>query len=215
MKSNVAIKVYERGKLITQRDGHNVWVDRGRQYLAGMVGYLSATPTPERVERVRYMGLGIGSEQQTRPDLADAPPLSTSYPSGYDPNATNGHAYRKSYSIEPPISTLERPVRITGGSNPYPTAAGTDVWLIDHPALYFTHMSLYELTAHGLVDCGAGELIYSPFTEMPLSEMALMVDEVAVTPHTAYSPVVAYFSFDTILLDASNVIEVIWRARFA
>jgi hypothetical protein len=211
---NVTINVYRYGILMGRREGHNVWVDRGRQYLAELVGYQDSTPTPERSDRLRFMGLGIGSEQQTRPDLADAAPLSTSYPAGFDPNATNGHEYRKSFPIDPPISTLERPVRITGGSNPYATAAPTDVWLIDDPDFFFTHQSLYEATVHGIVDCTT-QLIYSPFTAMPLSEVGLFTDEVTVGKNIPYSTLVGYYSFDTILVDSTNVLEFIWRVRFA
>ncbi len=221
MKNNVLINVYERGELAEQREGHNVWVDRGRQYLAEMVGYSSYTgPVAERSDRIRYMGLGIGGSRQNRNDLTDSAPLSTSYPAGEDPNATTGSTYRKEYPISPLITTLERPIRITGGTNPYSSAAPTDVWLIDTPDLFFTHQSLYEVTVHGFVDCSAGQVIYGPWSSMPISEMALFTDESgALAPVVAksfpYSPLVAYFSFDTILLNVNSAVEVIWRVRFA
>lgn len=217
MINNVFINVYENGELITQREGHNVWVDRGRQYLAEMVGYQEYTvPTPERSDRIRYMGLGIGGNRQTRLDLANAVPLVTAYPAGYDPLATTGNTYRKEYPINPLITSLERPIRITGGTNPYASAVGTDEWLIDDPQLFTTHQSLYEVTLHGFVDCGAGEVIYGPWSEMPLSEMALFTSESgAVDKNTPYSLAVAYFSFDTILLNSKSYVEFIWRVRFA
>lgn len=221
MNVNVTINVRDRGKLITSREGHNVWVDRGRQYLAEIVGYSDPdVPTAERSDRPRYVGFGVGSVNQTQPDVADVAPYSVSYPAGEDPNATNGHEYRKSYPIDPLITTLERPVRITGGTNPYGSASPSDVWLVDDPDIFCTHMSLYELTVHALVDCGAGQLVYAPFDPMPLSEVGLFTDEggpmgPVVSKNIPYSPLVGYFSFDTIMLDSNNLVEVAWRVRFA
>jgi hypothetical protein len=215
--NNVFINVFEDGRLIEQYEGHNVWVDRGRQYLAEMAGYTEYTvPTPERSERVRYMGLGIGGDKQNRLDLANAAPIVTAYPAGFDPLATTGNTYRKEYPIDPFITSLERPIRITGGTNPYASAAPTDEWLLDDPNLFFTHLSLYELTVHGFINCGAGEVIYGPWSEMPLSEMALFTDETGIVDkNIPYSLAVAYFSFDTILLNSKSVLEFIWRVRFA
>jgi len=215
--NNITINVYRHGKLVDKREGHNVWVTRGRQYLTEMVAYQEFTvPTPERSDRIRYLGVGIGSTQQNRPDLADTGLLASSYPAGYDPHATNGHEYRKSYPIDPLITSLERPVRITGGSNPYATASPTDLWLVDTPDLFITHLSLYEVTVHAQIDCNSGQLIYSPYTEMPLSEVALFTDQATVVDkNIPYSLCVGYFSFDTILVDSNNSLEFIWRVRFS
>lgn len=217
MKNNVFVKVYERGKLVTTREGHNVWVSCGHQYIAEMLGYTEYTgPTPERSDRIRYLGLGIGGDKQTRPDLTESAPIVSAYPAGYDPYATTGREYRKEYPIDPLITTLERPVRITGGTNPYASAAPTDVWLVDSPDLFFTHLSLYEVTVHALVDCGAGQVIYSTLTDMPLSEVALFTDrEGDVDINIPYSLLVGYFSFDTILVNSGHVLEFVWRVRFA
>jgi len=214
VRANVSIKAYERGKLIASREGHNVWVTRGRQYLAEMVTYQDMVPTPERSDRLRFMGLGIGGAQQNRSDLADAAPLSVSYPVGFDPNATNGHEYRKAYPIDPPVTTLERPVRITGGANPYASAAPTDEWLLDEGSIFFTHMSLYEVTVHGLIE-GSSHIAYGTFTQVPLSEVALFTDEVTVGKTLPYSTLVGYFSFDTFLFSSSVDLEMVWRVRFA
>lgn len=216
MNLNVTVNAYRHGKLVDAREGHNVWIRRGQQYLAEMLGYQELTaPTPERSDRLRYVGVGIGSAQQNRPDLADAGALAAAYPAGYDPHSTNGHEYRKSFPIDPLITSLERPVRITGGTNPYATADPSDVWLVDSPALFFTHMSLYEVTVHAQIDCGAGELIYGSFDPMPLSEVALFTDQEGVEKNIPYSLCVGYFSFDTILVDSNNMLEFIWRVRFA
>ncbi len=215
MIDNVSIKVYERGKLKTSRSGHNVWVDRGRQYIAEMLGYTNSVPTAERSDRVRYAQWGIGGTQQTLPVVADIAPLSVSYPAGSDPNATTGNEYRKAYPIDPLITTLERPVRITGGANPYGTAPPTDEWLVKDPDIFVSHLSLYEMTVHVNVDCTAGQIVYGTFPQMPLSEVSLCTDEATVGTALPFSTAVAYFSFDTILVNVNHVLELIWRVRFA
>lgn len=211
---NVLIKVFERGKLRETRSGHNVWVDRGNEYLASMIAYASFGPdTPERNERVRYMGVGIGGVEQALLSIANSAPLSTSYPAGSDPHATTGNEYSDTYPIDPLIGTLERPIRVTGGSTAYPGDPG-DVWLIDAPNFWSTHASLYELTLHGLLDGPAGDVIYAPFTQMPLSEVGLFTDEAGVDISDPFSPLVAYFSFDTIVMTTDVVLELVWSVKF-
>jgi hypothetical protein len=180
-----------------------------------MLGYTNSVPTPERSDRVRYAQWGIGGTQQNLPSIADIAPLSVSYPAGADPNATSGNEYRKAYPIDPAIGTLERPVRITGGANPYATAAPTDEWLVKSPDIFVSHMSLYEMTVHVNVDCTAGQITYGTFTQMPLSEVSLCTDEVSVGTNIPFSPCMGYFSFDTILVNVNHVLELIWRVRFA
>jgi hypothetical protein len=214
MRDNVSIVVRERGKIIARREGHNVFVTRGHQWLMELTVNSSFSPvTPVRNDRLRYMQLGIGSIEQVDFVSCNNPPLSTSYPAGSDPNATTGYEYRKDYPVYPPISTLERPVRISGGSTAYPGAI-TDNWLVESPNLYTTHPSAYSLAVHGVVNGTAGDIVYAPFLSMPLSEVALLTDEVGVGLHTAYSPIVAYFSFVTIPMSPTTDIEVIWTLRF-
>ncbi len=45
---------------------------------------------------------------------------------------------------------------------------------------------------------------------MRLAEIGLLTDESSVGTHTAYSPIVAYFTFDTILMSPTMEIEAIW-----
>jgi hypothetical protein len=128
MTPNVFIFLRERGRLVDYREGHNVWVDQGREYLAQSITDVSAE------ERgVKHIAFGIGGYKQRLPTIADAPPMSQAYPAGQDPNGTNGHQYRDDYPINPLIRTLERPVRISGNSQPYGSADPGDVWFTQPP----------------------------------------------------------------------------------
>jgi hypothetical protein len=212
VRDNVFITARERGKIVARREGHNVFVTRGHQWLAELVSCTSFSPeTPERNDRIRYMQFGIGGNMQTHP-MADLPPLSTSYSVGKDPNLTPGHSYNKEYPIYPPISTLERPVRISGGTADYP-GVGTDVWLVDKPKLFTTHPSLYDMAVHGLLSGPDGDVTYGVFGSMPLAEVGLLADSVGVGIDTAYSPIVAYYTFDTILMSPTMEIETIWTLK--
>lgn len=211
--TNVEIRVSRRGRLEAVHRTHNVWVDRGREYLASMVGYDSFDPDlPEASNRVRYFGVGIGG-QFSNVGIANVPPLSTSYPPGSDPNATSGNEYREDFPVNPLVTTLERPVRISGGSTAYPGSV-SDVWLVDTPNFFVTHLTTTELTVHAIIDGAAGDLVYAPFTVMPLSEAGLFTDEPSVSINTPYSPLVAYVTFGTILFDSDTLLEFIWSVRF-
>lgn len=213
MSDNVFITVRERGKIVARREGHNVFVTPGHQWLAELVACTSFSPeTPERDDRIRYMQFGIGGKGQAQQVLASSPPFSTSYSVGNDPNLTTGYTYNKEYPIYPPISTLERPVRISGGSTDYPGAA-MDNWLVDTPKLFTTHPSLYDMAVHGLLSGPDGDVIYAPFGSMPLAEVGLLTNGTGVGIHTAYSPIVAYFTFDTILMSPTMEIETIWTLK--
>lgn len=211
--NNVELLIYRHGRLEGARSAHNVWVDRGREYLAGLVHLTSFGPdTPERNDRIRYVGVGIGG-QHTDFGLSSAAPLDTSYPVGADPHGTAGNAYREDYPVDPLITTLERPVRISGGSTAYP-GAGSDVWLVDTPNFFVTHISTTELTVHAVIDGAAGDVVYAPFTQMPLSEAGLFTDQAGIDVNTPFNPLVAYVTFGTILLNSSVTLEIIWSVRF-
>lgn len=224
MTSNVSILVRERGKIVERRAVHNTWVERGDVFLASSIALSAFGPDiPEREDRIRYLGVGIGGYQQGAliPAAVD-----TAYPAGSDPFATTGVEYREDFPFihdsgppvtHSPLTTLERPVRITGGSNPYSTAAVSDRWLVDTPKFFVTHLTLSELTVHATIDCTAGDVVYGSFTDVPISEAGLFTDEVAVDPldgTTPFKPLMAYVTFDTISLSASRVLELIWSVRF-
>ena len=213
-EDNVLIKIRERGKLIGTRSGHNTWVENGRKYLSELITYSSFSPlTTVRSDRLRYMGVGIGSAGQNNPSVADSPPFSTAYPAGFDPNATNGHSYDRLLPVSPPVSTLERPVRVTGGSTPYP-GVPADVWLIEHPNFYLTHPNPMYVAAHGKLNGPGGDVAYGSFTSVPLSEVGLFTDAVTTSKNKPYSPLVAYYSFDTIMMSSVTEVEFIWTVRF-
>jgi hypothetical protein len=134
MNANVLILVREKGRLVDYREGHNVWVVQGREYLAKVITLASFDPDVPIDERgVKHIAFGIGGHKQSLPAIADSPPMSLAYPAGYDPHATNGHAYRADYPINPLIQTLERPVRISGSSQPYTPAPIGDIWFTQPP----------------------------------------------------------------------------------
>lgn len=224
MRSNVHITIRERGKLIGRREGHNVWVDRGRQYLAESIALTSFGPdVAERTDRLRYFGAGIGGNRQVGIPIAA---VDTAYPAGSDPFTTTGKEYSKSFpfihDIGPPLShspltTLERPVRITGGSNPYGSAVVGDRWLVDTPDFFTSHLTLTEATVHAVIDGTGGDIAYGGFTDVPLSEAGLFMDEAGVDPTDGtvpFKPLMAYITFDTITLNSSLQLEFIWSVRF-
>jgi hypothetical protein len=234
MNCNVFIKHYSGGYLVGEQAKHNVWTRFGEQYLAEMVGALGfgGVPSaplpsdpvfPERDERIKYMGLGVGSAKQTTP-LVDVAPISTSYPVGYADEVyapdylvvgqTNGKQYDSDNPTAPLIGTLERPVRVSGGTNPYNTAPGSDIWRIGPPALFLTHQSSQDVTVHATVDVlNNNDVAYPPFNlGVPVTEAGLFTDVAGTSP--AYVPLLAYVSFATIMLDADDIVEFIWQVRF-
>src|SRR6478735_3757137 len=81
VRNNLRITTRERGKIAARREGHNIWLDLGREYLASLISLVSYGPdTPERNDRIKYMGFGIGGTRQVAPGVANAAPLVTAYP---------------------------------------------------------------------------------------------------------------------------------------
>lgn len=212
MKPNVFIRGRKHGKLFYSWEGHNTWTEVGRTYLARMMAYQSLSPdVPFETKRLKHMAFGIGGNLQS---MVIDPVADTAYPAGADPNATNGKEYNHLYPIEPLISTLERPVRISGGSNPYATAAPTDVWATDPtpPKFLVTNPAVGQVTVRFFIEPLSGDLVYAPFTEIPLSEAGLMLSDVDV--NEPFEQVIAYVNFATLLLVAQAEVEVTWNINF-
>jgi hypothetical protein len=198
VKQNVHLIARERGKIVARRDGHNIWVNLGREYLAGLIAYASFTPvTPERDDRIRYMGLGIGGTRQLALPVANAAPLVTAYP------GTNAKT-----DTDPTVTILERPVRTSGSSDPYP-GQGADVWVgqIQAPA---THGTATEVTFKRLFS--TLEISYSPFLTVPLSEVGLFTASANVNIFN--NLLVAYDTFDTLSKTNAFELEIDWTVRF-
>jgi hypothetical protein len=220
VKNNVFITHRQNGKVVDRREGHNVVVDLGRQYLAEMLGFTSQDPdVVERSDRVKYMGFGVGGSQQSNPAVSAAP-FSTTYPAGSDPNTTTGTEHDHLFPSKPlgsvggVIMTLERPVRIAGGSASYPGDPG-DQWLSTAQSPYFitTHPSLIETRFHAFFDASAGDFLYGPYSSMPLSEAGLFTSA-ATALGVPFNQLVAYHNFATIVLSPQSELEVIWDVRF-
>lgn len=198
VKSNLRITIRERGKIVGRRQGHNIWLNLGREYLASLIAYSSFGPlTTERDDRIRYMGLGIGGTRQLALGTANANPLLTAYP------GTNNQT-----DIDGTVSRLERPVRVTGGSDPYP-GLGTDNWLgqaqapAEHPTTTQTRFRrLFTET----------DISYAPFLTVPLSEIMLFTNNASINVFN--NPGVAYDTFDTISKTSSYGLETDWTIRF-
>ncbi len=210
MKDNVFITVRERGKIAARRSGHNVWLDAGRAFLAQMLSYSSFSPvTPERSDRIRYATVGIGGSQQNDPD-ADTAPWTTYYPAGSDPQNSDGHSYKKDYPIEPLITTLERPVKWRGIVSDYAGSLLGDEWPVVNT--FMTHSSLSSVSVHAVLDGPGADILLPPFTTMPLSEIGLLTSSADLL--NPFNPILAYYSFDTIQMNADTVIEAVWQVRF-
>jgi hypothetical protein len=201
VKNNLRLTMRERGKVVARRDGHNIWVDLGREYLAHLIALTSYGPdVPERNDRIKYMGFGIGGTRQIAPSVANSAPMSTAYP-----------GLNAQTDLDPSVTTLERPVRVSGSttipSDPYNPA---DVWLgtIQAPPI---HNTATQVTFRRLFT--QTEVSYSSFTTVPLSEVMLFTS--AANPiGQPFNTGVAYDTYDTISKTGALELEVEWTIRF-
>ena len=198
VKNNLVLTARERGKIVARREGHNIWLNLGREYLAQLLSYSSFSPvTPTRNDRIRYMGLGIGGTRQLALGVANAAPLAAAYP------GTNTQT-----DTDPSVTVLERPVRVSG-SNETPPYPANDVWLgqIQAPPQMRTPT---EVTFSRLFS--DMEISYSPYLTVPLSEVMLFSG--AADPNRYNNPGIAYDTFDTISKTSSFDLEISWTVRF-
>lgn len=215
MEDNVLITLREHGRVVDKRSGHNVWTEYGREYLAKRITLDSHDPDVHgSAEYIQNIQFGIGSNRQANLLSANTPPLSTSYPAGFDPHATVGNTYRSENQLDPLISTLERPVRVTGSENPYSTALGTDVWFLDPSAGSFitSHPTPSSVRIRAFLDATAGNIVYGSFNSVPLSEIGLFTTVDINSPYPGNC--VAYHSFGTLELTDAIELEVEWTIGF-
>ena len=198
VKQNLRLTVRERGKIVDRREGHNIWLNLGREYLAQLIGYASFGPlTAERDDRIRYIGLGIGGNRQLALGVANGAPIVTAYP------GTNAQT-----DSDPTVTQLERPVRLSGSEDPYPGQAG-DVWIgqvqapVVHPVTTQTTFSRVFTSS---------EVSYGSFLSVPLSEIMLFTG--SSNPNVYTNTGVAYDTFDTLSKTSAFELEVNWTIRF-
>lgn len=196
VKQNLKITARERGKIVARREGHNIFLNLGREWIARLIAYSLLSPlTPEEDDRVRYMGFGIGGTRQLAPATANSSPLVDAYP------GTNSQT-----DTVATVTHLERPVRISGSSVAYPGLAG-DVWVGQiQPA---THALPTETTFTRLFT--QEEVSYSPFLSVPLSEIMLFTN--AADPENYLNTGIAYDTFDTLSKTVAFELQVEWTFR--
>lgn len=206
VKNNLILTLRERGKIVTRREGHNVWLDVGRTLLCNLIAYNDFSPlTPAEDNRPRYMGFGIGGSRQNLLS-AHQPPLSTHYPGTNLQSDVNQH-----------LTRLERPVRFSSpgvptlptGTYPSLTYDPADVFLrqVDFPPVAAT-------TTSRRFTCTLAEadFSYGPFGSVGLSEIGLFSNAADINDYAA-SPV-AYDTFDSIPKSALFTLQVDWTIRF-
>jgi hypothetical protein len=206
-QNNVFIRARRRGKLVYRWEGHNVWTDVGRQHVANLLTLSSYGPdTPLTSARIRHMQFGIGGVQQGVIPAG----VVAAYPAGFDPHATTGNEYSHDYPVAPAIGTLERPVRLSGGTNPYNTAPGTDVWLTDPamPQFFVDYPTDFSVSLKYFIRGMDGDIAYTTLTEVPLAEAGLVLSSGDI--NDAYNPVVAYVDFEPLTITDEVEAEVTW-----
>jgi len=188
----------ERGKIVARREGHNIFVDLGREWLAELISYASYSPdAPFRDDRVKYMGVGIGGTKQKAKAVADAPPITPPY------SGTNLQE-----DTDFTLTTIERPIRIAGSESAYPGIAG-DTWIgiiaTADPDTVPTQVTFTRIFTQL-------EVNYGSFISVPLSEIGLFTS--AADPENYKNTFVAYDTFDTLFKTNALDLEVQWTLKF-
>lgn len=195
IKQNLKLTARARGKIVERREGHNIWLNVGREYVTQLMSYALMSPlTPIRNDRIRYMGLGIGGTKQHILQIANNAPFSTAYP------GTNVQTDQ-----DPLVTRLERPVRISGTATTPPYNAG-DVWLgqIQAPPDFpqFNKVIYRRLFQ-------SFELNYAPYQVVPLSEIGLFTN--LSNPLLPYGSPLAYDTFDSLSKTDAIELEAEWE----
>lgn len=197
VKSNLKMIARERGKIIARREGHNIWLDLGREYIAQLIAFQSFGPdVPVRNDRIKYMGFGIGGTAQIALPTANSAPISPPY------TGTNLQD-----DATPIVTTLERPVRVSGSTGGYPGLAG-DQWvgLIQAPP---DLSGGTEVVFHRVFT--ESEVSYGPFVVVPISEVMLFTS--AADPENYQNTGVAYETIATLAKTSAIAIEIEWTIR--
>lgn len=221
-KVNVRIIARERGKKVPGlcREGHNIWVNQGRQYLAEVIsplnGSFAAHYNDSPVRFVRYMGLGVGGDSQVLDLSTVYPTLDTHYPG------------QETFSDEDiTVTQLERPVKVSGTAG---VGSSAGVWMNSVTAPpSFTGTPNTNVEFDALFDNNdinlSGDYPSVPLTEIGLflssEEPSRTSEEVydyltapAYINDTTRQKLIAYNTFDAITKTVSVALEVHWEIQF-
>lgn len=199
VKSNLRLTFREGGKIVARREGHNIWLDFGRVYLASLLGYTTFSPlTPEQDNRIAYIGFGIGGTKQNAYPIANNNPMLGHYP------GTNINT-----DAMPGLLALERPVRFSWATGPVgpPYDAG-DVWMkqVQVPTHPTTSSSMFSITVAS-TDINGSYYLAAPLSEIGLFHRGANINLYDNSP-------VAYDTFDTVQKTGSYDLNVSWTIRF-
>jgi hypothetical protein len=203
VKTNLAITARERGKIVDRREGHNIFLDLGREWLAELIGYQNPTSLQTfRDDRVRYFGLGIGGTRQLALINANSPPIGGGGVSG----PYVGSNIQTDTDVA--VSVLERPVRVSGTNSVYPGIGG-DRWIGQIGSADPTTVPNQVAFQRVFTQL---DISYGQFTSVPLSEIMMFTS--AADPENFQNTGIAYDTFDTLSKTTAIELEVVWTLRF-
>ena len=102
VKGWVTVTLRERGKLVSKREGHNIWLNTGREYLAMLMSLNGGEGIHYRDDRIEYLGVGTGLQVENVNILNLLTPVSW-----------NGSDFLKSYLADGSLSFPLAPSRTT------------------------------------------------------------------------------------------------------
>lgn len=188
VKSNLKLTVRERGKIVTRREGHNIWLDVGRGWMLNLFSYATLPGlTTYEDNRIRYIGLGIGGTRQLLTGVANAPPLLGDYP------GTNLQT-----DTDPTVTELERPVQASSG-----------IWLLEVGSP--PDFGVNQVTYSRII--GQSDVTYGSYNMVPLSEVMLFTNAADPTQSVNGGYGIAYDTYDSIPKTGAIDIELAWTLR--
>lgn len=206
VKQNVLIIARERGKIVRREQGHNIFLNVGREWISKVISYdtlpaigvAAAETDAAESNRIRYFGFGIGSTAQVYPAATfTTPPLDVW---GATFTQTN---------IDPEVYKLETPVPISATVDPFPNDY---IWMAqvvappDRPTTGAVRFSRILTQT---------EISFGSFALVPLSEIGLFTEAASYnTKPTGSGPMVAYETFSSIPKSPAVEIEIQWMFRF-
>jgi hypothetical protein len=204
--------VNRRGRVVAKREGHNIFVNYGRDWLAHLIAY-NTGGVVFRNDRIRYMAFGIGGTGQrvSSDQIRGAPGSPYSYPDFPDAWGGGGGAGDPTQTqTDPTVTALEWPVLVNA----------TDYYDdVNQPATFPAATGIVRFTT--ILDYN--ELSFGAFALVPVSEIGLFTSSIpglTVPPVVAGGlPVekfmVAYHTFGTIDKSPDVVFQVSWELRFS